>query len=470
MAIPFISHRYIILLLIFLSCMQAYEQNNPTIVMIGSGYVGLVSGPGLAEIGNKVICADVDTHKIAMLEQGKLPIYEPGLEKVIAQNVAAEKLSFTADVGKAIEKANVVFIAVGTPMGEDGSADLSYVKAVAELIAQHITSYKVICTKSTVPVGTGAWIRSLLESHGVKPELFDIVSNPEFLREGSAVDDFLKPDRVVIGTETDKAREIMYNIYKPMFDAGAPYIFTTVPSSEMIKYASNGFLAVKISYINEIANLCDATGADVKTVSKAMGLDKRICPYFLNPGPGFGGSCFPKDSQALMYASEKYQVPLEVVKASLATNALQKKVPFKKLCALMHKDLQGKTIAILGLAYKGNTDDIRYSPSINVIKELLESGAQIKTFDPQAMENMKAIFSPYTHAITYCTDAYTACTGADAVMIMTEWNEFKILDLCKIASLVNNKILVDARNIIDIKELKKLGFAFDAIGRSCMCA
>jgi len=300
----------------------------------------------------------------------------------------------------------------------------------------------------------------------VKPELFDMVSNPEFLREGSAVDDFLKADRVVIGVESEKARDIMYEIYKPMFDAGIPHVFTTVPSSEMIKYASNGFLAVKISYINEIANLCDATGADVKMVSKAMGLDKRICPYFLNPGPGFGGSCFPKDSQALMYASEKYQIPLEVVKASLVTNALQKKVPFKKLCSLLHEDLQGKTIAVLGLAFKGNTDDIRYSPSITVIKELLARGAYIKTFDPQAMENMKYVFSPET--ISYCPDAYTACADADAVMIMTEWDDFKHLNLEKIASLVKGKIFIDARNIIDINELKKLGFTFDTIGRSCM--
>lgn len=442
---------------------HAAVQSN--IAIIGTGYVGLVSGPGLAEWGNTVICADIDKDKIAALHRGEIPIYEPGLKELVDRNVASGRLSFTDNVQKAIDDSEIIFIAVGTPMGDDGTADLKFVKSVIDMINPTLESPKIICTKSTVPVGTGAWIRSLLEARGIDLKSFSIVSNPEFLREGCAVKDFLYGDRIVIGAENDAALQTMCAVYQQPFDRGMKHVLTNVPSSEMIKYASNGFLAVKISYANELANLCDATGADAKTVTYAMGLDTRIGSLFLNPGPGFGGSCFPKDSQALLRIAQQHGIDLHCVQASLTANEHQKTIATEKLLKLMNNDVTGKTIAILGLAFKANTDDIRYSPAITTIKELLSHGALVKAYDPAAMNNMKKYFFP---DITYCNDAYEAITGADAIIVITEWDEFKQLDWTKASKLVHDKILVDMRNIIEPTNLNNLGFAWDNIGRSCL--
>lgn len=436
------------------------EQSNLTIAVIGTGYVGLVTGVGLAEVGNKVICADVDAKKIQMLKNGIIPIYEPGLREIVDSNVLAGLITFTTDIAQAITQSQVIFIGVGTPMNDNGSANLTYVKSVLDTIASSINGFKVIVTKSTVPVGTGAWIRHYLEEKGVSRDLFSLVSNPEFLREGNAVSDFLHPDRIVLGTESEQALEIMKDVYKMFTNQGTRFIYTNVATSETIKYASNAFLAVKLSYINEIANLCDATGADIKTVAFAMGLDKRISPLFLNPGPGFGGSCFPKDSQALLYMADQNHMKMPVVQASLITNEIQKTKPAEKLLALFNNDIQNKKIAILGLAFKANTDDIRYSPAINTIEILLDHGAIIHAYDPAAMDNMRAIF-PH---ITYCTSTYDAINQAEGIIIMTEWDEFKTLDLQLLSDLMRNKVLVDARNLLDIHQLKEFGFIFDTMG------
>ena len=435
---------------------------SPHVTVIGTGYVGLVTGAGLAHLGNTVTCADIDTDKIESLQKGGIPIYEPGLYDIVSPVVAQKKLTFTNDVPSAIRHADVIFIAVGTPMDDSGKADMSYVANVVETIAQELTTYKIICTKSTVPVGTGTWIRTLLESKGIQSDLFDVVSNPEFLREGSAVGDFLKADRVVIGVESEKAATIMKHLYKGLFDKGSSCVLTNIPTSETIKYASNAFLATKLSFINEMANFCDATGADSATVSYAMGLDHRIEAQFLHPGPGYGGSCFPKDTQALVLIGNQHGVDFKVVQAAIQANTQQKNIAVKKLLDLMNNNVSEKTIAVLGLAFKANTDDIRYSSSIATIQQLLDKGAYIKTYDPEAMDNMRQLF-PH---ITYCDSTLQALQDADAVLIMTEWNEFKNIDIAKLTSLVKNRVIIDTRNILDTSELKKHGFAFDCIGRS----
>lgn len=441
---------------------QAHRSAQPTITVVGTGYVGLVTGTGLAEFGNNVICADIDAKKIALLNEGIIPIYEPDLEQLVNKNVTSGRLVFTDNVDDALSKAAIIFIAVGTPMAEDGAADLSYVDAVIDAIARTIgDNCKLICTKSTVPVGTGARIRQRLENHGINPQQFSIVSNPEFLREGSAVKDFLEPDRIVIGIESSAAFSIMCDIYQALIAQGTPYVATTVPTAETIKYASNAFLAVKLSFINEIANLCDLTGADVEAVSFAMGLDKRIGKLFLNPGPGFGGSCFPKDSQALMYTGQELGIDLKLVEASLVVNEHQKTVPVQKLLNLMNNDLQGKKIAVLGLAFKANTDDVRYSPAITTIKKLQECGADVCAYDPVATDNMRKLIPD----IVYCDTCDDALQDADGVIIMTEWQEFKELTVSDIANLVRQRVLVDARNIVDATELRNNDFAYAYIGR-----
>jgi len=434
------------------------------IAVIGTGYVGLVSGPGLAEFGNTVICADIDKDKIKRLKQNEIPIYEPGLKELVDRNVIAGKLSFTDNVQTAINEADIILIAVGTPMDEDGTADLKYVKNVIDMINPTIEQPKIICIKSTVPMGTGTWIRKLLEDRGVNPHSFSIVSNPEFLREGSAVNDFLYSDRIVIGAENETALQTMRAVYKEAGDKGTKMVLTNVPTAETIKYASNGFLALKISYANELANLCDATGADAKIVTYAMGLDTRIGSLFLNPGPGFGGSCFPKDSQALLRIGQQHGIDLHCVQASLIANNHQKEIASEKLLHLMNNKVDDKTIAILGLAFKANTDDIRYSPAITAIKKLLERGAHIQAYDPAAMSNMKQQFFP---EITYASNAYEAVTGADAVIIMTEWNEFKELNWEQATTLMRGNILVDMRNLIEPTRLNALGLKWSAIGRTC---
>lgn len=451
----FVSH------IIFCSPTEINGNNKPSIAIIGTGYVGLVSGAGLAEIGNTVVCADVAHEKIAALRNGIIPIYEPGLDELVARNVKAGRLSFTDNTIDAIEHADVIFIAVGTPMGADGSADLAAVHSVTDTIADNLQNYKIIVTKSTVPIGTGAWIRAHLIEKGYTSEQFDVVSNPEFLREGVAVNDFLYPDRIVIGVESDRARTTMETIYQTMIDRNTPTVFTTIATSETIKYAANAMLAIKISFMNEMANLCATTGAKVYTVAHAMGLDRRIGPLFLNPGPGFGGSCFPKDCEALMYMADQYEVSMHVVKAALKANKHQKKIAIQKLSALMQNDWEHATVAVLGLAFKANTDDIRYSPAITTIKQLLKKGAQVRAYDPAAMKNMQTFFPD----IVYADSPYEAVRGADALIILTEWNEFKTMDLVQVAQLMNHQVVIDMRGILDLEKLQALGFTCDTIGK-----
>lgn len=441
-------------------------KKNPelNITVIGTGYVGLVTGTCLAEFGNDVLCVDINKKKIDDLNQGIIPIFEPGLDVLVARNMQQQRLTFSDDIVTAIEQAGVIFIAVGTPMSESGAADLSAVQAVIRTIAAHTKSFKVIVTKSTVPIGTGAWINQTMLDCGVPADMFAIVSNPEFLREGSAVHDFLYPDRVVIGTASAKADMIMRRVYSHLVDHDVAYVATNVVTAESIKYASNAFLATKISFINEVANLCDLTGADVQTLAYAVGLDKRINRYFLNPGPGFGGSCFPKDTEELLHTSRKHGIEIHTVQAALKANEIQKEVPVKKLLTLMNDSIAGKTVAVLGLAFKANTDDVRYSPAIPAINKLLSLGAQVRAYDPQAMSQMKE----ECPTITYCDSLENAIYGADAVIVMTEWDEFKNMNLAHIGSLLNQRILVDARNILDPHLLHANGFIFDNIGRSCL--
>lgn len=441
------------------------------IAIIGTGYVGLVTGAGLAECGNTVICADINHEKIASLNNGIIPIYEPGLDELVKQNVNLSRLSFTHDVDTALSVADIIFIAVDTPMSHDGTADLRAVLSVVKSIAKNSTRYQVIVTKSTVPVGTGKLIKEMLMKEGLSCHQFDMVSNPEFLREGSAVQDFLNPDRIVIGSESSEALSIMCSVYDTLIGNNVACVFTNLASAEMSKYASNGFLAVKISFINEIANLCDKVGADVKTVAHIMGLDKRISPLFLKPGPGFGGSCFPKDTQALLLIGQKHSVTLHTVKASLETNEQQSTIPVEKLLHLMkiqkaeQECLAHKKIAVLGASFKANTDDIRYSPACIVMQKLINLGANVSCYDPVAMNNA----SKQLPMVNFCQNPYSAINKADGIIIMTEWNEFKHLDWQLISESVNQKIIIDARSVIKPEELKLLGFSIDMIGLSYAC-
>lgn len=462
--------RDFILGLLLLPPLFVNAQSDKVVTIIGTGYVGLVSGACLAEIGNSVICADIDSRKIEMLNSGIMPIYEMGLSELVERNVDAERLMFTDNVPKAIAMGDIIFIAVGTPMGDDGSANLSYIDGVVRMIAENINSYKIIVTKSTVPVGTGRGIRAQLENdYGIDPTMFSIVSNPEFLREGLAVNDFLYPDRIVIGTDSDSALIALCEVYEVLIAGGTPYVMTNVQTAEMIKYAANAFLSVKISYINEVANLCDAVDADVKTVAYAMGLDHRISPAFLNPGPGFGGSCFPKDSQAIVYIANKNNLPFHTVQAALDANVVQQGKPAEKLQALMQRelgeDLVGKVVAVLGLAFKADTDDIRYSPAIKTIELLQELGATVRAYDPIAMDNMRSVFPD----LTYCASSYSAAIGADAVVIMTDWDEIKQLDFARLKKVMHYPMIIDARNVVNPEVLKQLGFVCDAIGQSYLC-
>lgn len=434
------------------------------ITVIGTGYVGLVSGAGLSDFGNKVICADIDELKIRALEAGDIPIFEPGLKEVVTRNVKSDRLSFTTDVAQAIRASDVIFIGVGTPEGKNGEANLSAVFSVAEMIGNNLNTYKVICTKSTVPIGTGEKIISIIEKTKNSNNNFDYVSNPEFLREGAAVQDFLIPDRVVLGATSDKAFKIMQDVYRPLYINETPIVYTSVPTAEMIKYASNAFLALKISYINEIANLCEAVGADVHIVAKAMGSDGRISPKFLHPGPGFGGSCFPKDTKALLSISKELNEPMNTVAAAIATNDRQKKRMADKLFSLMGNKIKGKTIAVLGLSFKQMTDDVRESASIAMIQSILDRDGKVKAYDPEAADNMKKHFPN----IEYNTSWQMAVKGADAVVIMTEWHEFRGLDLSELKQLVKTLLILDTRNVLSIKDLVRLGFKFDNVGRKAL--
>ena len=431
------------------------------ITIIGTGYVGLVSGAGLAEFGHEVACLDIDENKIKNLNSGKIPIYEPGLENLVRKNVQDKRLAFSSDIEKNIIESNIIFIAVGTPQDENGKADLKAVKSVVDLVANNLNNYKIICTKSTVPVGTGKWIESQIKS--INPNLdFDYVSNPEFLREGAAVNDFLSPDRVIIGSRTEKAFNEMKEVYRPLYINETPILSTSIETAEMIKYASNSFLALKISYINEIANLCEEVGADVHQVAKAMGQDGRISSKFLHPGPGFGGSCFPKDIQALYALGKEKNIELNTIDATIKTNKNQKKRILNKLLRLLNNQVTGKKIAVLGLSFKPNTDDIRESPSLYIISELSKLGAVVDAYDPVAIENFKSMHQNINYSGTW----KECVKDADACIVLTEWNEFRGMDLNELKSLLKTPILIDAKNIFSIEKLKLLKFNYDNVGRN----
>ncbi|MDD5582440.1 MAG: UDP-glucose/GDP-mannose dehydrogenase family protein [Candidatus Marinimicrobia bacterium] len=431
------------------------------ICVVGTGYVGLVSGTGLADFGNHVVCVDIDKDKIERLKIGEIPIYEPGLKEVIDRNVQAERLRFSTNIDKAIQESEVIISAVGTPPGEGGEADLQSVWAVATVFAKNLKDYKVFVNKSTVPVGTGRKVYELIRELAGHNASFDVVSNPEFLREGSAVRDFLHPDRVVIGSTNPKATEIMKDVYKVLYLRKTPYIETNIETAELIKYASNAFLATKITFINEIANLCDKVGADVHVVAEAMGQDGRISPKFLHPGPGYGGSCFPKDTMALVEIFKEAGIRSRVVESVVEANEHQKAMVVDRLKELL-PDLKGKVIAILGLSFKPNTNDTRFSPSKVVISSLMKEGARVQCYDPVAINDFKREFPD----LDYKKNAYDACKGADAVILMTEWNEFRGLDLGEIKKLLKTPIFLDTRNVYDPKEMRERGFTYGSIGRT----
>jgi UDPglucose 6-dehydrogenase len=433
--------------------------------------VGLVSGTCLSEFGIRVICMDVDTSKIQALSRGEIPIYEPGLASLVAKNLESGRLRFTSDIAEAVTGSNTIFIAVGTPPGEDGSVDMQHVLAAAKSIAEHMTAYKVIVNKSTVPVGTGRrvkeLVRGILERRGLPGLGFDVVSNPEFLREGSAVRDFMHPDRVVIGSENEKAANLMRDIYNVLYLIDTPFIFTTLETAELIKYASNAFLATKITFINEIANLCDAVGADVHAIAKAMGLDGRIGKYFLHPGPGYGGSCLPKDTHGLVSISREHGVRMSVVGAVIEANEAQKRRMIEKIEAGLG-GLRGKTIAVLGLAFKPETDDMRAAPSVPIIQGLIAKGSWVRAYDPVAMENAaKGDLAPHvgTQSFKTCKDEYDAAKGADAIVLLTEWNQFRHLDLERLRELMTGRFFFDLRNVYEPKEMSERGFVYTGVGR-----
>ncbi|HMS69477.1 MAG TPA: UDP-glucose/GDP-mannose dehydrogenase family protein [Saprospiraceae bacterium] len=431
------------------------------IAVVGTGYVGLVSGTCFAETGNHVTCVDIDEKKIAKLNNGEVPIYEPGLDVLFERNTKQGRLEFTTDLAKGIKDAKIIFLALPTPPGADGSADLKYILKVAEDLSNIITDYKVIVDKSTVPVGTAEKVAAILAKK-LDRYLYDVVSNPEFLREGVAVDDFLKPDRVVVGADSDRAKDLMLKLYEPFVRQGNPIYVMDIRSAEMTKYAANSYLAARISFMNEIANLCEKLGADVDQVRKGMGSDSRIGKRFLFPGVGYGGSCFPKDVQALAKSAADHDYDFKILSAVMKVNDLQKEVIFNKLNDYFDGDLQGKTIAFWGLAFKPETDDIREAPAITIASRLLNRGAKIQAFDPEAMENFR---EQVTDEIQYCANQYDALKGADALAILTEWSVFRSPDYDKMFALMNGKAIFDGRNVYNVQEMKDLGFEYFSIGR-----
>jgi UDPglucose 6-dehydrogenase len=431
------------------------------IAMIGSGYVGLVSGACFAQFGHDVACVDKDADKIARLRRGEIPIYEPGLDQLVEGNVKAGRLSFTTDLKSAVAGADAVFIAVGTPSRkEDGHADLSYVYAAAKEIAEGITGPVVIVTKSTVPVGTGDEVERIVRAANPEAD-FSVVSNPEFLREGAAIEDFMKPDRVVLGTDDERARRVMQNIYAPFEGPDSPLVFTARRTSELIKYAANAFLSIKITFINEMADLCEAVGADVRDVSRGIGLDNRIGAKFLNAGPGYGGSCFPKDTLALLKTAEDYASPIRVVDVVVQVNETRKRAMGRKVLKAMGGDPRGRTVAILGLTFKPNTDDMREAPSLSIIRALQDAGCEIRVHDPEGEEQARELL----RGVTFCKDAYDAAEGADAIALVTEWDEYRHLDLTKLARAMATPVFLDLRNVYSRDEAEKAGFTYEAIGR-----
>jgi UDPglucose 6-dehydrogenase len=432
------------------------------IAMIGTGYVGLVSGACFSEFGHHVTCVDVDADKIARIEQGEMPIFEPGLDVLVEKNVANKHLEFTTDLPKAVATADAVFIAVGTPTRRgDGHADLTYVYAAAEQIAAALDHYTIVITKSTVPVGTGREVERIIRK--ARPDArFDVVSNPEFLREGAAIEDFMRPDRIVIGTESEAAREAMRVLYRPLFLRDTPILFTSRETSELIKYAANTFLATKITFINEIADLCERVGANVQDVAKGIGMDRRIGAKFLHPGPGYGGSCFPKDTLALVRTGQEYGSPLQIVETVVEANDRRKARMAEKVIEGCGGSVDGKTIGVLGLTFKPNTDDMRDSASLTIIPALQAAGATVRAYDPEGINEAKKLLDD----VVWCDDAYETMEAADAVVIITEWNEFRALDLGRAKTLMRAPVMIDLRNIYTPAEMADAGFAYTSVGRS----
>ncbi|MDP7609955.1 MAG: UDP-glucose/GDP-mannose dehydrogenase family protein [Candidatus Marinimicrobia bacterium] len=429
------------------------------ITIIGTGYVGLVSGAGISDFGHQVTCVDILEEKISYLNQGEIPFYEPGLKDLIERNVQSGRLLFSTEIERMIKNSEIIFIAVGTPEAEDGSADLMAINSVADTIANNLNDYKVICTKSTVPIGTGEKIVKSIRSK--TDQTFDYCSNPEFLREGSAVRDFLRPDRIVLGASSNNAIEVMKDIYRPLYINETPMLYTTIESAEMIKYASNSFLALKISYINEIANLCEAVNADVHTIARAMGIDGRISPKFLHAGPGFGGSCFPKDIKALASLAKMKKTPMHTIEGAIKANELQKKRMIDKLRFLLGGNFIGKHIAILGLTFKPETDDIRESPAISMTEAILKGGGKVSAYDPEGGTNFSKLFPD----IIYEKSWEKAVSKSDGMVILTEWNEFRGIDANKIKTLMSAPVVLDTRNILNMHEFQNAGIIFDNVGR-----
>lgn len=436
------------------------------IAMIGTGYVGLVSGACFSEFGTDVVCVDKDAGKIDRLLDGIMPIYEPGLDTLVEKNVAAGRLSFTTDLEAAVRDADVVFIAVGTPTRRgDGHADLSYVYAAAEEIGRAIDDYTVVVTKSTVPVGTGREVHRIISEIRDAGD-FDVASNPEFLREGSAIEDFMRPDRVVIGTDSDRASAVLKQLYRPLFLMETPILYTKIETAELIKYAANTFLAAKITFINEVANLCEKVGANVQEVARGIGLDGRIGSKFLHAGPGYGGSCFPKDTLALVQTARDNDAPLHIIEAVVKVNEDRKRQMADKIINGCGGSVKGKTIAVLGLTFKPNTDDMRDSPSLAIVPALQEAGATIRAFDPQGMKEAEEMLP----GVVFCGDSYETMEGADALAIVTEWNEFRLLDLDRVKGLLSAPLMIDLRNIYKPDEIIKAGFDYYSVGREPVLA
>src|ERR1043165_1866015 len=431
------------------------------IAVIGSGYVGLVTGACFAEFGVDVACVDVDADKIAQLSRGQATIYEPGLDQLLQKNLQAGRLSFTTNLQSAVEPASVIFLAVGTPPKPDGSADLTFVDKAASAVATHIHSYKVVVMKSTVPVGTGKRLTALITNHLPKPVDLSVVSNPEFLREGAAIGDFMRPDRVVIGSNDERATELMRELYRPLFLIETPFVITSVEGAELTKYAANAFLATKISFINEIANLCEKVGCDVHQVARAVGMDRRIGSKFLHPGPGFGGSCFPKDTRALAVRGRQYDSPTTIVDAVIDVNDRQRKSMLPKIEKIAG-GLSGKRIAVFGLSFKPETDDMRDAPSVDIISGLVDAGATVVAYDPVAQDEAEK----HLPKIDYAEDEYAAASGADALVFITEWNQFRALDMERIHKLMRTPTIADLRNIYEPADMRELGFNYVGVGRS----
>jgi len=431
------------------------------ICVIGTGYVGLVTGACFAEFGVQVACVDNVVSKITMLQEGQLPMHEPGLHELVNKNLRDGRLTFTTDITKAIEQALVIFIAVGTPAGADGATDLRYIDEVADAIGRSMRDYKVVATKSTVPVGTARRIKERIHAAQGEPVAFSVVSNPEFLREGSAIEDFMRPNRVVIGGEDPHALAIMKELYSPLYLIETPVVITDIVTAELIKYAANAFLAMKVSFINEVAKVCDAVGADVHEVARGIGLDQRIGNKFLHPGPGYGGSCFPKDVQGLIHFAQEAGIALELAPAVERVNTHQWQYMIEKIIATLDGAVVGKTIAVLGLSFKPNTDDVRDAPALKIIPALQARGAKIKAYDPVAMPMAQQALGD----VEYCVDAYATCAGSDALVLMTEWNQFRALDLERVRSLLQAPIMIDLRNVYEPETMRRLGFRYAAVGR-----